>query len=96
MVAPRDGDGIDMEMVDRRVYWPFQFSNVLSQVRSSCIGDVCQCGNMHMAEAFTEETHLLGCVVGKIVGEGSGDVLIIGALKGGAPPASDGNAKLDA
>ena len=61
---------------------------------SSCIGNVCQSGNIHVAEAFAEETQLLGCVVGKIVGECSGDVLIIGALKGGAPPACDGNAKL--
>ncbi len=85
-----------MEMVDGRMYWFIPFSNAMSQMRSSCIGDVCQGGNMHMAETITEETHLLGCVVGKIVGEGSGDVLILGALKGGAPPACDGDAKLDA
>ena len=49
-----------------------------------------------MAEAFTEETQLLGCVVWNVVGEGSGDVLILDALKGGAPPAGDGDAKFDA
>ena len=95
-MALRDGEGIDMEMVDRRIYWAIQFSNVMSQMRSSCIGDVCQGGSIHMTETFTEETQLLGSVVGKIVGEGSGDVLILGTLKGGTPPASDGDAKLDA
>ena len=64
-------------------------------MRSSCIGNVCQSGNVHVAEAFTEETQLLGCIVGEIVGEGSGDVLIIGALKGDAPSTCDGNAKLN-
>ena len=49
---------------------------------------------MHVAEAFTEETQLCGCMVGEVVGEGCGDVLIVDALKGGAPPASDGDAKL--
>ena len=63
-------------------------------MHSSCNGNVYQSGNIHVAEAFTEEMQLPGFVVGKIVGEGSGNVLIIGALKGGAPPVCDGNAKL--
>ena len=28
---------------------------------ASCVGDVRQCGDVHMAEAFTEEAHALGC-----------------------------------
>ncbi len=39
---------------------------------------------------------MLGSVVGTIVDEGSGDVLILSTLKGGAPPTRDGDAELDA
>ena len=60
------------------------------------IGDVRQCGDIHMAETFTEETHVLGFDVGKIVGKYGGYMLVIGALKGCTPAARDGNAKLHA
>ena len=82
-------------MIDAWMCWTSQMLNSVNQIRSCCIGNVCQSGNIHVAEAFTEETQLLGCIVGEIVSEGSGDVQIVGALKGGAPPTCDGDANLN-